>query len=146
MLAPSGPPRSETDDEQVCHNCGYSLAGLRDRKCPECGRWIADLVPRLGFRSRVARPHVICNVVSTLLLTIILILIATMPNGSNSSSRDPWRAWSVAVGVAALPNFVLAVFARDIQKSGPASISVGIATILFALVVLLSAWLSFPIF
>jgi len=101
----------------VCQNCGYSLRGLRELICPECGSVYAPPAPsrpRPAFTSRVFRPQFVCTLVSIILLALEVVLVLTIPGGSNTSKREPWYAWGHAAFAAALASLFIAIFAPNV--------------------------------
>ncbi len=78
-----------------CRRCGYALAGLAERRCPECGRPF-DPASRRTFdrspRRRVARRLVRCGVVLAVLAAVVASPVVWAYAG--------WRAERAAESVA----------------------------------------------
>jgi len=141
------PFRVGTSPDQVsliCQECGYSLEGLPKLVCPECGESYRAPRSPIAFNARVFRPDLVCTLVSVGLSTTMFALCVTMPGGTNSSWRDPWRAWFEAVQMAALANLVIAIIAPRIVQSARFRVLKQSSTVVLSTITLLAAWVLYP--
>lgn len=75
---------------QTCRSCGYSLAGLTDGVCPECG-------VRVSYRLSATIPPRIGRVMTQLVLSTVALVAIAMVGAARSG--DPFKAAFVVCGV-----------------------------------------------
>ncbi len=97
-------------DSITCSFCGYSLAGLPDLLCPECGTRYeppAPPLPPLTFLDPVARAHVVCSI-NAILCTLAMIVGSAGGRNRWTHSKSVFNwGWDAGGTCGVLLNFVL---------------------------------------
>lgn len=72
-----------------CPNCGYSTAGLRVSKCPECGSNVPDVPP-------LTAPHPAIRHLMSIGMTILTLAVATF-EAFVPGTPQPWAVMPIPV-------------------------------------------------